>query len=94
MATEGAGEVIVPTSPADKAEIKANINEIMGCMQRIDDEKSAMKDIIDAIKEKFNIPPEHTRNLAKTHYKRNFTEVTGKNEDFELLYETFFGPDE
>lgn len=94
MAIESTGEVIVPTSPADRAEIKANINEIMVCMQNIDDQKAAMKGIIDGIKEKFNIPPEHTRNLAKTYYKRNYAEVSGKNEDFELLYETFFGPAE
>lgn len=80
--------VIIPSSPADRQKMKSMITEMTYCMQRIDDEKSAMKDIAAAIEEQFDLPKKHVNKLAKTLYKRNYETLQAENEDFETLYES------
>lgn len=80
--------VIIPSSPADRQKIKLMITEMTHCMQRIADERSALKDITDEVSKQFNIPKKHVTKLAKTWFKRDFANVRAEQEDFETLYET------
>jgi hypothetical protein len=85
VASEG---ITIPTSPADRKKLKGMIAECTHCLQRIDDQREAMKDIVDVIIEEFSIPRKIANKLARTMYKRDYENVQQENEDFEQLYET------
>lgn len=80
--------LIIPSNPADRQKLKGVVEEVARCLQRMDDERSAMKDILEAAKDDLGIPPKFTRKLARTYYKQNFKETQTENEDFETLYES------
>lgn len=80
--------VIIPSSPADRQKMRMMITEMTHAMQRIEDERSALKDIAEEVSKQFNIPKKHVTKLAKTWFKRNFDELHAEHEDFETLYET------
>jgi hypothetical protein len=60
---------------------------------RMDDQREAMKDIFEAIKEDFQIAPKYSRKLSKTYYKNNFHESQAEHQEFESLYELIIGDD-
>lgn len=78
---------VCPSSPEDRKKLKAALTEMTYCHQRIDDEKSAMKDIADTIAEKFGLQKKVVNKLARTMYKRDYANLQQENEDFEVLYE-------
>ena len=88
MSIEGNHDVIVPSSVSDRKSLKIALTEMTYCLQRMDDERSAMKDINDTIHEKYGLPKKLVSKLARTMYKRDYANITQENEDFELLYET------
>jgi len=79
--------VVIPSSPADRQKIKSMITEMTFAMQRIADERSALKDMVDAVSKDFNIPKKQVKLLAKTMFNRDFDNVKAEHDDFEVLYE-------
>lgn len=77
----------VPSNPADRQKLKSTLTEITRCMQRIDDEKSAIKDLLDDASEKFDVEKKLLSKLAKTMHKRNYADQIHENESFETFYE-------
>ena len=77
----------VISNPDERKEFKALLVEITNCLLRIDAEREAMKEIVDAGKEKFEVQPKLIRKLASTMYKHNYADVQAENEHFEYLYE-------
>lgn len=82
--------VSLPSSPADRQKLKTMISEATYCLQRIDDEKAAVKDIIDVIHTDYGLSKKHVRRLINTLYKQNYTDRVAEEEEFELLYEGLF----
>lgn len=80
-------DVTVPSSPNDRSKLKTMLTEITHCMQRADDERESIKEIINDAYSKFDIPKKVLRKLATTMYKHNYEDVQAENEDFETLYE-------
>ena len=77
----------VISSPEERKALKALLVEMTNCMQRIDSEREAMKEIVTSGQEKFEIKGTLIRKLATTMFKRNYEDVQAENEDFEYLYE-------
>lgn len=94
MATQQSEQIIIPSSPADRQKLKGMIEEIARCMQRMDDEKSHIKDILDEAKENFEIHPKYIKRMAKAYYKNDFNDTKVENDEFETLYETIVDPTE
>lgn len=80
-------DIRVISNPDERKEFKALLVELTNCMLRIDSEREAMKEIVDAGKEKFEVQPKLIRKLATTMYKHNYSDVQAENEHFEYLYE-------
>lgn len=80
----------LPRSPADRQKLKTMISEATYCLQRVDDEKAAIKDIIDVINEDFQLSKKHVRRLINTLYKQNYNDRLAEEEEFEYLYEGLF----
>lgn len=82
--------VALPSNPADRQKLKTMISEATYCLQRADDEKSAVKDIIDSIHENYGVSKKHARKLINTLYKQNYDDRVAEEEEFEFLYEGLF----
>lgn len=80
----------LPRSPADRQKLKTMISEATYCLQRVDDEKAAIKDIIDVINGDFQLSKKHVRRLINTLYKQNYNDRLAEEEEFEYLYEGLF----
>jgi len=76
-----------PSNPADRQKLKLALEQITDSMARTASEREHIKEVIDMIKENFEIDPKQTRKLAKTMYDRSYSDLQQENEDFELLYE-------
>jgi hypothetical protein len=87
-------EVIIPSNPADLKKIKGMIEEAAHCFQRIADQNEALKDILDTIKEDFQIAPKYSRKMARAYYKNNFHDTQAEYQEFETLYESVLGNDD
>jgi lysyl-tRNA synthetase class I len=86
-------ELILPTSPTDIKKLQGMVEEAARCLQKMDDQREAMKDIFSVIKEDFQIAPKYSGKLAKTYYKNNFHESQAEQQEFESLYELIIGED-
>lgn len=82
--------VALPSSPADRQKLKTMISEATYCLQRADDEKLAVKDIIDVIHSDYGLSKKHVRKLINTLYKQNYDDRVAEEEEFEFLYEGLF----
>ncbi len=85
--------VALPSSPADRLKLKTMISEATYCLQRADDEKGAVKDIIDVIYTDYGLSKKHVRRLINTLYKQNYQNRVAEEEEFEFLYEALFTVD-
>jgi hypothetical protein len=78
----------IPTSPEDKKKLKGFLSEASICLEKIKDQRDALKDIADVAKEEFGMKPKIFNKLAKTMHKHDYADQQAENEEFELLYET------
>ncbi len=83
-------EVNCPSSKADREHVRAQISEGVNCLIRIEDQRMALKDIIDVIHEKHNMPKKQIRKLIMARYKRNKDEIIAETNEFEDAYESLF----
>lgn len=84
------GSLSLPRSPADRQKLRTMISEATYCLQRVDDEKAAIKDIIDVIHDDFQLSKKHVRRLINTLYKQNYDDRQAEEEEFEYLYEGLY----
>lgn len=78
------------SDPQEKKRLKQAIIEMTHVLQRIDDDKEALTDLIKETSSKFGLPTKRIKKLASTMYKQNYSEYITENESFELLYEALF----
>ena len=76
-----------PVSPEARQKLKGFILEMTRCLQRIDEEKEAMKDIADRAQDEFGIQKKYVNKVARTMYKQNYADQQQENSHFEDLYE-------
>ena len=77
----------IPSNPADQKKVQQAVHEMANCLQRIADEREAMKDIAEDIKEKYGIEPKYLRKAATALHKHNYSAVLTEYESFEAFYE-------
>jgi uncharacterized protein YwgA len=82
--------IIVPTDAKQLKQIKKMVQEGCDCLLRIDAEREALKDIIEAINEEFEIPKQYLSRLIKHKHKEDFDKKSTEHSDFETLYEAVF----
>jgi len=77
----------ITVSAADRKKMKSMIVEMTNCLERIDSEKEAMKDIAEVAEDQFGIKKKYINKLARTMFKHNYADLQSENESFEFLYE-------
>ena len=84
--------VIIPSSLEDRKKIRGALEEISNSLTRIEAERDLIKEILQDVEDKFELPKKYTRKVAKIFHKQNFAEVKTEQEDLETIYETVTGP--
>lgn len=73
----------------DEAQVKTlkdGIKEMSVVLSKIDDEKVALKDILNSIHEEIKVPKKIINKLAKVYHKKSFAEESTEFNEFESLY--------
>ena len=78
--------VIIPSSPEDRAKIQAAIREISSAMTRIEGERGFISESLAMLQEEFELPKKYMRKVAVTYHKQNLNKVKEEFSDVEDLY--------
>ena len=81
-----AKEIIIPSNTAELKTIQAAVKEMSDCMIRIQSEREAMRDIVEDLAEKYELPKKFINKMAKVYFKQNFDKESVEHEDFADLY--------
>lgn len=74
--------------PDERKKFKAGLATITHHFQLIDDQKEAIKEIIEELSENTGLDKKLVRKLAATIHKHNYSSLQQENEHFSILYET------
>ncbi len=77
----------ITVNAGDRKKMKSMIVEMTNCLERIDSEKEAMKDIAEVAEDQFSIKKKYINRMARTMFKHNYADLQSENESFEFLYE-------
>lgn len=77
----------ITVNAADRKKMKSMIVEMTNCLERIDSEKEAMKDIAELAEDQFGIKKKYINKMARTMFKHNYSDLRQETEHFEFLYE-------
>jgi hypothetical protein len=83
--------VVIPSSPADRAEILQFLNSASDSLVRIEAERDHIKGICADLKKKFEIPLSFSRGMIKVHHASNLAEVEHQHNDLVDLYTAVTG---
>jgi hypothetical protein len=67
--------------------LKKGLREFSDVMTMMESQREVIKDILGTLYDELKIPKKLIRKMAVTYHKKNFSEVTAENEEFEALYE-------
>lgn len=76
------------SNPADRKGVYDAIVEISNSMTRMEAERDLIKETLNMVKDKYELPQKYTRTLAKIYHKQNFQEVKSEQSEVETLYES------
>jgi hypothetical protein len=76
------------SNPADRKAVYDALVEISNSMTRMEAERDLIKETLNMVKDKYELPQKYTRTLAKIYHKQNFQEVKSEQSEVEDLYES------
>jgi hypothetical protein len=79
--------IVVPSSAADRKDIKTKVREATDCLVRVEGEKEQIKAIVELVAEKYELPKAFVNRLIKTAYKADFDKNVATEADFQELFE-------
>ena len=74
--------------PVERKRFKTGLATVTHHFQAIDNEKEAIKEVIEELAEQAGLDKKTVRKLAVTMYKHNYASLQEENQHFSLLYET------
>lgn len=81
------GNIIIPSSPADRKKLKDGVDQIVNALTRMDSEKEYIKETLAELEEKFDIKKKFLRKMAVDQHKAKFDDDRSEREDYEDLFE-------
>ena len=81
-------------NPNEKAKLRQSLEALSVEYAKLDLTREAIKDVIDALSEEYDISTRNLRKIALMMHKRNAKEEFAKNNELEELYEELAGPEE
>lgn len=78
--------VIIPSSPEDRAKVQAALKEMSAAMTRIEAERDYINESLKMLEENFELPKKYMRKVARVYHKQNINEVKNEFSDIEDIY--------
>jgi DNA repair ATPase RecN len=78
--------VIIPSSPDDRAKIQAALKEMSAAMTRAEAEKAYINESLTMLQEEFELPKKYMRKVARVYHMQNINEVKNEFSDIEDIY--------
>lgn len=78
--------VVIPSSPDDRAKIQAALKEISAAMTRAEAERDYINESLAMLHEQFELPKKYMRKVARVYHKQNINEVKSEFSDIEDIY--------
>ncbi len=79
--------VVIPSDPKQLKQIQKMVREGTDCLLRIDAEREALKDIVESVKEEFELPKGYIVKMIKHMHAADFERKATEFDDFSALYE-------
>jgi archaellum component FlaC len=79
--------VIIPSDPQSKQTVLNAMKEMSNALTRIESEKDLIKEIIEDVSDKVDVPKKYLRKMGNIYHKQNLNEVKTEMDDVEALYE-------
>jgi archaellum component FlaC len=83
--------ITIPSDPQTKQTLLNALKEMSNAMTRIEAEKELIKEIVEEVSDKVEIPKKYLNKMARIYHKQNLTEVRNEMDDLETLYEAVTG---
>lgn len=87
MTTEKEKDIVIPSSPADLADIFKVMKQISDSKTRAKGETDYQKEALKALSEKYDIDVKHLRQMANDYHKDTFEERADQFDTYQALYE-------
>lgn len=84
-------EVIIPSNPADRAEIVREFDNISNSFVRITSEKELIKETIAALAEKYDLPKKILNKMSKIHFSQSVDKYEFESSVLVDCYKTIVG---
>lgn len=78
--------IVIPSNPAELKTIQNAIKEANDCLIRVAAEREAVKDIVDDLAEKYELPKKFINKMIRIYHKSSFDQEASETEDFMELY--------
>ena len=78
--------VVIPSSPDDRAKVQAALKEMSAAMTRIEAERDYINESLKMLEENFELPKKYMRKVARVYHKQNINEVKNEFSDVEDIY--------
>lgn len=78
--------VVIPSSPEDRAKVQASLKEISAAMTRIEADRDYINESLALLQEDFELPKKYMRKVARVYHKQNINEVKNEFSDIEDIY--------
>ena len=80
-------EIIIPSNPVTRKQIRDAVIEISDSLTRIASERALIKSIVDEKAEGFGLEKKVLKKMATTWFKDSFSKDVAESEDFAAIYE-------
>lgn len=80
--------VIIPSSPEDRAKVLGALREFSDSLTRQDAERDLQKEILARLEDEFDLPKKYMRKVARVYHKQNLNEFKAEAEEVEDIYES------
>lgn len=78
--------VIIPSSPDDRAKVHSALKEISAAMTRIEAERDYINESLGMLQDQFDLPKKYMRKVAKIYHLQNINEIKSEVSDIEDIY--------
>ena len=78
--------VVIPSSPDDRAKVQAALKEMSAAMTRIEAERDYINESLKMLEDNFELPKKYMRKVARVYHKQNINEVKNEFSDIEDIY--------
>lgn len=84
-------EIVIPSSLEDRRKLREGVEEMSRALTRIEDEKSYIKDSVDALHDSTGVEKKYIRRMVTDYHKDQLEDKASEMDEYVDLYNTILG---